>query len=213
MIGYLNLLIVFRKHLRVDNYIIRLYNYYGTTVTDDVSNRLVRSFKKLQNVIGYTVVPMDIGFSVDRQPLVIGQFLAPFLLVAVKCPVVGIEAAPKNSAPVSVKILFAYDTEVVCLYIHYAHCVISPAADGDGISPDYIEQERLARGGDNVSLANYDALWLNMRFIAAIVFAESPIINEAVAVKKGVKAMNAIAHMALGEIAAMRIGKLRNKFS
>ena len=101
---------------------------------------------------------MDIGFSVDRQSLVIGQFLAPFLLVAVKCPVVGVETAPEDCPPVLVKILFAYDTEVVCLYIHYAHRVIGLAAYGDGIPPDYIKQERPARSCDNVSLANYDAL-------------------------------------------------------
>ena len=44
-------------------------------------------------------------------------------------------------------------------------------------------------------------------------FEENAMIKaSAIAELPEVKAMNAIAHMALGEIAAMRIGKLRNKF-
>lgn len=60
----------------------------------------------LNDIICYTVVPVNVCFAVDDKPVVIRQLLAPALFVAVNRPVVTIVSAPKNGSSAFVQELF-----------------------------------------------------------------------------------------------------------
>ena len=72
----------------------------------------------LQDIIGYTVIPVDIGTPIDGQLLIVRQNFAPWLFVTVNGPVVPVETPPENSTAVFVQKLLADHTRIIRFQIH-----------------------------------------------------------------------------------------------
>ena len=92
----------------------------------------------LEDIICYTVVPMDIGIAVDDKALVIRQLLLPRGFVMVNCPVAAVIAPPEYGFAVFINKVFSqYPVKQPFLrgvYFDAADSVEAPFADGNSIA-------------------------------------------------------------------------------
>ena len=67
--------------------------------------RRARRGGKLENIIGNTIVPMYVGFTINGQRFIFRKHFCPQLFVTIVCPIIFVKSAPQDSATVLVKIL------------------------------------------------------------------------------------------------------------
>ena len=103
-----------------------------------------------ENIIRYTVIPMDICLTVDRQAFVVGEQFRPQLAVSGKCPIVFVESAPENGAAVLVEVLFGNNAVIKTLDIHHTDGIVCFSIDRDIISSDNIDRLLLQCPRDHI---------------------------------------------------------------
>ena len=154
---------------------------------------------------------MHVGFTIYGQSFVFGKHFRPKVLVTGKSPVVDVETPPENRAAFGVQILLRDDTfaAVIC-HVHHADCIILFPVDRNVIPPHDIQQKRFVLRYYGTPVSGDITLLRYMRFIAAVIFAEPPIIKEGVAVEKCVVPFHSAARVAFRQDTTVVVSQVLN---
>ena len=150
-------------------------------------------YYRIKDVVRNTIIPMDIGFAVDGDTLVIRQLFAPKLATeAADFPIIPVEPPPKHGTPVFIDILLRCHRIIVAFNIHDADGIVDFAADGHTVASNHIHHFFGSRTMDAVSVSPKQALGMQIYLIAAVILAKAPVIEECIAIKECIAFAHAV---------------------
>ena len=126
---------------------------------------------------------MNIGRTVYGKSVVLRQLLTPRLLIAVDCPIITVESAPKNRLSVLIQELLGYYTAIIGFNVHNTDSIIALPANRNGVTSYNVQQKIFVGACNNCTRSLDITLDCQISFITAIIFAKSPVRQKLIAVK------------------------------